>query len=604
MAEEGGGSVCCCLYRLSRVSGQEHPYVILDGKESVSLGRSDTCTVVLRESKAISRCHAVLDKRSEKQWTITDCKSGNGVYVNNTKIMPGRPRLLSDQEVIELGRDCQNTQAVYYRFQFFYKAKLALLNNVGSCTGLGLSMLNRSNKVSIKRHSLDLSPRGLLRDKMRKKESWLKENISDKLAEHEAKQVLSLLAESKTAVSKLEEQLQEHCVRELTLKSELQQHEQHEELLVERKSEYKRKFEDLEKIHSAKEMEFHDMLLARSAEKHRQEAVQQQNHHLLRIELEGEFHDREQEFRETVGEKLVCLKKEKQEMKQQLKASNTQEQELRSTITELQSHQLTARNMLDMAQREAQRLANIGQETKAEMTTILETVVESEFVCAICSELFIQATSLNCSHSFCRLCIDKWLTQKNECPACRQTVTSRVRSIVLDNYINRLMEILSDQTQAQRKISLVERQNEQKLWDKPAKSRRGRGQPSGAAAQAAHSGVRPTSRPVSHVPSQPTQEQLLHARGYMPLADFLQRIQHQSRHVVQSSTGFQEPTIQNMRAGHHHHPMHHNQLIGQYPGTYHGQNQPNFYNQVQHVINSRRNNTWVAQPFNWYSAAN
>jgi len=77
-------------------------------------------------------------------------------------------------------------------------------------------------------------------------------------------------------------------------------------------------------------------------------------------------------------------------MKQQLKASNTQEQELRSTITELQSHQLTARNMLDMAQREAQRLANIGQETKAEMTTILETVVESEFVCAICSELFIQ----------------------------------------------------------------------------------------------------------------------------------------------------------------------------------------------------------------------
>jgi len=108
---------------------------------------------------------------------------------------------------------------------------------------------------------------------MRKKESWLKENISDKLAEHEAKQVLSLLAESKTAVSKLEEQLQEHCVRELTLKSELQQHEQHEELLVERKSEYKRKFEDLEKIHSAKEMEFHDMLLARSAEKHRQEVI-------------------------------------------------------------------------------------------------------------------------------------------------------------------------------------------------------------------------------------------------------------------------------------------------------------------------------------------
>jgi len=43
-------------------------------------------------------------------------------------------------------------------------------------------------------------------------------------------------------------------------------------------------------------------------------AVQQQNHHLLRIELEGEFHDREQEFRETVGEKLVCLKKEKQEV--------------------------------------------------------------------------------------------------------------------------------------------------------------------------------------------------------------------------------------------------------------------------------------------------
>lgn len=46
-------------------------------------------------------------------------------------------------------------------------------------------------------------------------------------------------------------------------------------------------------------------------------------------------------------------------------------------------------------------------------------LMDSELQCIICSEMFIEATVLNCSHTFCKYCITKWKKKKKDCPICR-----------------------------------------------------------------------------------------------------------------------------------------------------------------------------------------
>jgi len=53
--------------------------------------------------------------------------------------------------------------------------------------------------------------------------------------------------------------------------------------------------------------------------------------------------------------------------------------------------------------------------------------------CSICTEIFVNPQSLKCSHTFCKLCIAKWLKTKKECPMCRQIILRRP-------YANQLVE--------------------------------------------------------------------------------------------------------------------------------------------------------------------
>lgn len=66
-----------------------------------------------------------------------------------------------------------------------------------------------------------------------------------------------------------------------------------------------------------------------------------------------------------------------------------------------------------------------------------------------------QAVSLNCSHVFCKLCINRWMKVKKECPNCRTAVKTQLQAIALDSYIERMVERFSDDLKARRK-SVVE----------------------------------------------------------------------------------------------------------------------------------------------------
>lgn len=70
----------------------------------------------------------------------------------------------------------------------------------------------------------------------------------------------------------------------------------------------------------------------------------------------------------------------------------------------------------------------------------VESIMENELTCAICSELFVDAAMLQCGHTFCSYCIHNWQKQKNSCPFCLVTISSITRSFVVDNIINELVD--------------------------------------------------------------------------------------------------------------------------------------------------------------------
>ncbi|XP_037273298.2 E3 ubiquitin-protein ligase CHFR-like [Rhipicephalus microplus] len=69
----------------------------------------------------------------------------------------------------------------------------------------------------------------------------------------------------------------------------------------------------------------------------------------------------------------------------------------------------------------------------------LESIMENELTCAICSELFVDAAMLQCGHTFCSYCIHNWRQQKNVCPFCLAAIGSVTRSFVVDNIIDELV---------------------------------------------------------------------------------------------------------------------------------------------------------------------
>lgn len=77
-----------------------------------------------------------------------------------------------------------------------------------------------------------------------------------------------------------------------------------------------------------------------------------------------------------------------------------------------------------------------------------------------CVHLGLQATSLNCSHSFCEYCIQEWMKRKMECPICRRRITSQMYSRVIDSYIDKVVDALSDDMKKRREEVITARRGE------------------------------------------------------------------------------------------------------------------------------------------------
>ncbi|XP_043247857.1 E3 ubiquitin-protein ligase RNF8-like [Colletes gigas] len=84
-------------------------------------------------------------------------------------------------------------------------------------------------------------------------------------------------------------------------------------------------------------------------------------------------------------------------------------------------------------------------------------IMNEQLTCSVCSELFVEATTLSCMHTFCQHCIKTWIKKRKECPVCRAPVASMNRSIVLDNFIESMLENLPTDLKEKRNEVVEER---------------------------------------------------------------------------------------------------------------------------------------------------
>ncbi|XP_023343689.1 E3 ubiquitin-protein ligase rnf8-B [Eurytemora carolleeae] len=71
---------------------------------------------------------------------------------------------------------------------------------------------------------------------------------------------------------------------------------------------------------------------------------------------------------------------------------------------------------------------------------IFRELAETHLQCVVCSELFVDAVSINCGHTFCDYCINEWRKKKNNCPVCRTNIRAANPVKVLDEYSDKIFE--------------------------------------------------------------------------------------------------------------------------------------------------------------------
>ncbi|XP_050538428.1 E3 ubiquitin-protein ligase CHFR-like [Daktulosphaira vitifoliae] len=120
------------------------------------------------------------------------------------------------------------------------------------------------------------------------------------------------------------------------------------------------------------------------------------------------------------------------------------------TINELTKKNLDYQSTLKIQQDQG----SIIEETIKEK---VYSVLENDFQCPICNELMVKACAINCSHTFCEICLNTWLKKSKVCPVCRTSVQTKTLCLSLDNFITNICDLLGNAIKEQREKVQQER---------------------------------------------------------------------------------------------------------------------------------------------------
>ncbi|XP_020640743.3 E3 ubiquitin-protein ligase RNF8 isoform X2 [Pogona vitticeps] len=472
-----GSDVIWCLVRV----GMKGEWLLLEDGSEVTIGRGAGVTYQLMSKSCplmISRNHCVFKQNTDGQWTVTDNKSLNGVWLNCERIDTSRAYSLQEGDIIQLGVPLKHRETAEYEYRLIKeewkkvspflaqkndqlteqtkdmraKRKISLEESEASGAEGPSNFRSKRDRVSSDNGSLAKSEGGrtelskqpvenmdivLLPPKPSKKEKK-KNHCSTVQLEHGScfiskDQKAPSLAQSWNGL----EQIMKTLADMTKLKTKMQ--EKQTAVLNVRQKNKKCAPKEIQVL----EQELQDLQDQLCTEQeHQQQRVQQ---------LEKTFY----EELEGAKEEHVELK-----LKEQLAQVLAQHHALMEELSRSKKDFEEIIKAKDRELKETKEEKEKARAQKEEALSQMNDVLENELQCTICSEHFIEAVTLNCAHSFCSYCISEWMKRRLECPICRRIIISKTRSLVLDNCIDRMVENLDDETKRHRLALIQERKGE------------------------------------------------------------------------------------------------------------------------------------------------
>ncbi|XP_074641322.1 E3 ubiquitin-protein ligase RNF8-like isoform X2 [Tubulanus polymorphus] len=429
--------MAACLQRIGE-NIRKYKTISLHNRNEVVIGRAPNADVTLTAT-VISRQHAVMKKKPNNEWTIVDMKSMNGIFVNNMRLKPDERYELKNGDIIQLGiPPIPDSPA-----EFIFKYCCLSHDESNECLNLK------------RKRSEDLQREEELHKKMKLEQEKLKE---------EAERLRMESAQKLNEMQILLEQKEAEKANTIEL---MKEKEEKENLAKEAIQEAEKKLNDLTKLLAEKEAEKETTLhiMKQKEETMKDELMEQQKkledeRKAFTETLEKQLKEKEELLMQKLQaerESLLAVKKQvedklKQEMEQKLeekdKSLQNELEKEREKLSKIIRNKELEQKMLESQLQATKQENEKQQETmlliKKNVLSDFTELMETELQCSICNELFIQATTLNCSHSFCALCISQWMSRKKQCPICRGRITSHQRAIVLDSYIDKMVEHLDE----------------------------------------------------------------------------------------------------------------------------------------------------------------
>ncbi|KAK4316671.1 hypothetical protein Pmani_012196 [Petrolisthes manimaculis] len=444
--------------------------------EVVILGRKDF------PGEHISRNHAKFILTNEHQWNVSNM-GRNGVYVNGVCIGDTTPHTLTIGDTIQFGQP----DTFVYRFKAkrgkgererekgeregAKKSKLAD-ERLGSLTSERADLERRLRESEVEKERLEREKEEICQSLQSQQEALQhryeqeKEQLEQKYTDgtNVLKQKETLAVNLKQQVAELKNRLDED--RNQLEDKLLQEEKQRNDILKEKECvESRLQEENARRTHLEKQLQntqtlkdkLQQQVEAIESASRLREQEQQQAEQELRTKLDGV----ESEMKDRIEEEVRKSTKLQEEREKEMSGLMGEKEKLLLQLQQLQQQHDQQRDKLqdDLHLVEAQKmsleqeLATTSTNTynaKLEVVESVSDVLENELQCPICSEMFITAIMLGCSHTFCRYCIDQWKKNKNNCPNCRENISSETRSLVVDNFIDKIVPTLSDELKKRR----------------------------------------------------------------------------------------------------------------------------------------------------------
>lgn len=376
-------------------------------------------------------------------------QSLNGVFVNGSKIKANEPYPIISGDKIAFGIAVGNSgtpefEYVFHQSPLDFNLKRA---RVGDSDG---TINEKKRKYDANVYLKDECSQGsssVFEEQITVQENRIKELTDALLLKEQAHTDLALTLEKKEQdlLQKLEQQREELEFKKLEAERQLQS--LLEQQLIEKEDVLRKNFEE-----RIKAVETERDLVEKNLQKELNDKL---------TEKDETYKDELEKQREALNTILNQMRVERENREIEM----SRNQELLSNMKSMKENERHLGSCLEELKRQIQqkgedlvRQEEITKKAEEEGKRAVLSQMEDEFTCMICHELFIDAVTLACAHSFCEMCLRAWIKKKKECPVCRGRISGRaVKSIVLDSAIRKMVENADNETKQNRDQLILQR---------------------------------------------------------------------------------------------------------------------------------------------------